>query len=299
MTSRTVWHKLLLMKRVLLSLAVAFLLVAPSVFAHESEQDSDQESGLREGIRKNLPAHLRPNNNVTSFHRRAVDSSEMPWQTIGRVNIGGRAHCSGTLVAANIVLTAAHCLFSKASQQMVVPGVVHFVAGYSKGEYLAHSKIRSYRVGDGYRGEDGATRANISHDWALLVLEEPLGEELGFLTAPQDWFAVPSPNDQPSEGNRKVRIEPGITTAGYPGDRGHVLSLEENCRIITTANKGRIIFTSCVALRGDSGGPILQQKGEDWHIIGVQTSALTAGDKVSGVGLSAIVYQPYLDILSE
>ncbi len=255
-------------------------------------------ASAQEGIRKNLPPHLRPENNVTSFHRRAVDSNEMPWRTVGRVNIGGRAHCSGTLVAANIVLTAAHCLFSKASGQMVVPGIVHFVAGYSRGEHLGHSKVKTYRVGDGYRGEEGATRENVQHDWALLVLEESLGNELGFLTVPEGWFEPPKPTALPRPTKRKVQITSDITTAGYPGDRKHILSLEENCNIITTANEGRILLTSCIALKGDSGGPILQKVGDGWHIIGVQTSALRAGDKISGVGLSAIVYQPYLDVLA-
>ncbi|MBO6505025.1 MAG: trypsin-like serine protease [Kordiimonadaceae bacterium] len=291
MTSQPDWLKLMNMKRVALSIIAACLLAAPGVYAQESEQ--------REGIRKDLPAHLRPQNNVTSFHRRSVDSTEKPWQSIGRVNIGGRAHCSGTLVAANIVLTAAHCLFSKASGQMVVPGIVHFVAGYSRGEHLGHSKVKSYRVGDGYRGEEGATRANMGHDWALLVLEEPLGEELGFLTVPNGWFEPPKPTAPPRPNKRKVQIAADVTTAGYPGDRKHILSLEENCNIITTANQGRILLTSCIALKGDSGGPILQQVDGTWHIIGVQTSALKAGDKISGVGLSAIVYQPYLDILSQ
>lgn len=251
-------------------------------------------NAAQDAIRKDLPANALPENNVTSFHRRAVDSSSTPWQAIGRVNIGGRAHCSGTLVAVDVVLTAAHCLYSARDQKMVVPGIVHFVAGYSKGEHQGHSKVKSYIVGDGYRGSDGASRANVAHDWALLTLENALGEDLGYLNVPDGWFDRPPSEGLPRPGPRKLQIEAGVTTAGYPGDRKHVLSLEENCRIITTANEGRILFTTCIALSGDSGGPILQKSGEDWRIIGVQTSALKAGNKISGVGLSALVYQPYL-----
>lgn len=254
-------------------------------------------------IRKNLPARALPQNNVTSFHRRAVDSTLKPWQSIGRVNIGGRAHCSGTLVAEDVVLTAAHCVYSTRDQKMVVPGIVHFVAGYSKGEYLGHSKVKSYIVGDGYRGEEGASRSNLAHDWALLSLEKPLGETLGFLTVPTGWFDQPEatalPRPMPDSKPRNLEITADITTAGYPGDRKHVLSLEEDCNIITTANSGRILFTSCIALRGDSGGPILQKTDDDWNIIGVQTSALKAGNKISGVGISALVYQPYLATLMD
>ena len=171
-----------------------------------------------------------------------------------------------------------------------------FVAGYSKGDHQGHSKVKSYIVGEGYKGSDGPTRQNISHDWALLTLEEPLGESLGFLSVPANWFQPPK-NAQPTAEPRQVEISSNIVTAGYPGDRRHVLSLEENCNIITTANEGRILFTNCVAIDGDSGGPILQKAGDAWHIIGVQTSAIKAANRVSGVGLSAIVYQPYLDAL--
>ena len=183
-----------------------------------------------------------------------MNSSIAPWQSIGRVNIGGRAHCSGTLVANDIVLTAAHCMFSRATGQMVVPGIVHFVAGYSKGDHQGHSKVKSYIVGEGYKGSDGPTRENISHDWALLTLEEPLGANLGFLTAPTGWFQ-PEVDAVPTATPRMVEISSNVITAGYPGDRRHVLSLEENCNIISTANNGRILLTDCVAIGGGQWRP--------------------------------------------
>lgn len=248
-----------------------------------------------QSIRKDIPEHMLPKNSVTSFHRRVVESSEHPWRAIGRVNIGGRAHCSGTLVAADIVLTAAHCLYSRREQKMVVPTIVHFLAGYAKGEYQAHSRVSAYTVGQGFDGSAGPSRSNLPHDWALLTLEEPLGTELGFLSAPESWFETARAGTLSAP--RNVKIDAAITTAGYPGDRAHVLSLEEDCQISATAGKGLILFTSCIALKGDSGGPILQENGDGWSVIGVQTSATKVGEKLAGVGLSALAYQPALDTL--
>lgn len=252
-----------------------------------------------QGIRKDLPAHMRPNNNVTSFHRRVVENTEHPWQAIGRVNIGGTVHCSGTLVAANIVLTAAHCLYSRRMKKMVVPTSVHFLAGYSKGEFRGHSDVKSYRIGSGFDGAKWNDRSNAMHDWALLVLNEALGERLGFLALPPEWFDASARAQSSKQSAPGVAIDELVTTAGYPGDRKHVLSLEENCKIVTTANSGRILFTNCVALGGDSGGPILRLKDDKWAIVGLQTAAIRVDDQLSGVGLSALAFHPYLEVMAE
>ncbi len=189
-----------------------------------------------QSIRKDLPPELRPKNNVTSFHRRAVENTEHPWQAIGRVNIGGTVHCSGTLVAANIVLTAAHCLYSRRLKKMVVPSSVNFLAGYSKGEFRGHSKVQAYIVGAGFDGSKWNDRSNALHDWALLTLNKPLGGNLGFLSLPPEWFENTT-NQTRKTATPGVAIDEKVTTAGYPRDRKHVLSLEENCKIITTASR--------------------------------------------------------------
>ncbi|HYD29918.1 MAG TPA: trypsin-like serine protease, partial [Azospirillaceae bacterium] len=72
--------------------------------------------------------------------RKPLDSQEWPWSAMGRVNQASRrtlGHCTGTLVAPKVVLTAAHCLYNSALHRPAKPHEVHFLAGYRRGEALA------------------------------------------------------------------------------------------------------------------------------------------------------------------
>ncbi|MFM7083617.1 MAG: trypsin-like serine peptidase [Hyphomicrobium sp.] len=59
-----------------------------------------------------------------------------PWDAIGQVNISGYrriTRCTGTLIASNLVITAAHCLIDQSTNKHWPLNTIHFVAGV-KGE---------------------------------------------------------------------------------------------------------------------------------------------------------------------
>src|SRR4051794_4386214 len=79
-----------------------------------------------------------------------VDATLPPWRALGRVQteLGGR--CTGFLVEARTVLTAAHCLYRRSTEAYVRPGSVHFLLGYDRGQYAAHARVVAFTVGPGY-----------------------------------------------------------------------------------------------------------------------------------------------------
>jgi len=54
------------------------------------------------------------------------------WEAVGRLDLDGRGFCTGALIAPDLVLTAAHCMFDRASGSEVDPSRIEFHAGLRK-----------------------------------------------------------------------------------------------------------------------------------------------------------------------
>ena len=175
----------------------------------------------------------------TTDRRVAVDARALPWAALGRVQteIGGR--CTGVLIAPDQVLTAAHCLMNRLTGRMLQPGSVHFLQGFSRGEYTGHARVAEIRTGPGW---DPTRRGPVGADWAVLRLSLRIAGPVVPL-----WLG-------------DVAAGAAVMLGGYQQDRSEVLLADTGCTILGTARDEagqRLIAHGCAATRGASGAPLL------------------------------------------
>lgn len=176
-----------------------------------------------------------------------TEQSQKAWDAVGRLNIRGQGHCTATLIAPDLVLTAAHCVANRRTGKIVHPDQVHFLAGFRKGSYSIHGRVATIRPAKGYFGGGRPT----SRDVALVRLRAPVSADL---VAPIDLA------DHAGVGQE-------VATYSYGRDRSFILSSEPSCHIL--GREGTLLGTSCEATPGVSGAPLILSTPDGPRVVGV------------------------------
>jgi len=201
--------------------------------------------------------------------RTAVEADAYPWSSIGRLNNAGRAFCTAVLIAPDRVLTAAHCVRSVSpGLAFAPPSAIHFLAGYRRGQYVAHSPGSAIAIAPAQPGKE-----RHESDFAIVTLARPMG-------APMRPLSVEAFDAERWHGDRKAGV--GYAQAGYSGDRAHILTRNATCGIAGFLQNGAVFAHSCDATHGDSGSPILVRRGQSYAVVGLHVASSRNG----GYGLA-------------
>jgi protease YdgD len=170
------------------------------------------------------------------------------WEGVGRIELGGDGYCTGALIAPDLVITAAHCLFEGGAPRRRED--ILFRAGDRNDDAIATRGVVQAAVPADYvsAGEDRA--AAIAADVALLRLDAPIPAST----------ARPFLIDPPPDGGR-------VSVLSYGVGRDAVLSREAGCRVL--GRRDGILAFDCDVTFGSSGAPVFRLDGSRIRIVSI------------------------------
>lgn len=171
--------------------------------------------------------------------RRLLGADEAEaWQAVGRINMEGAGFCTGALIAPDLVLTAAHCMYFKKTGRPIPADKIHFLAGWRKGWTAAHRKASRVVIHEDYDYGDANRLDRVAADIALIELENPIR---GSVVTPFEPHERPRPGDD-------------VMVVSYAQERSEAPSLQERCEML--GRQSSVLVLSCDVNYGASGAPI-------------------------------------------
>lgn len=190
--------------------------------------------------------------------RQLMDTGTFPWSVIGSIELTAGGTCTATLIASDILVTAAHCISDE--------GRINAAGEFRTGEALQGgertAQIVDYLMDERWDESVFSSGDTLDGtDWALLRIDEPLGDELGHLGV----LALVD-----DEGARAATRAP-LRQAGYSWDTGTNLSGNLDCRIVEVFNDNTMAH-NCDTTRGDSGSPFMVERDGTWSIVATDSN---------------------------
>ena len=208
----------------------------------------------------------------TAPRRTPVNSAELPWSAVAKINMTGVGSCTGVLIGPTTMLTAAHCMVDHRVGRFVSPGQVHILLGYDRGQFTTHATVARYHVPPSY--DPTQVFGTSFSDVAVLRFDQPISASV-----------VPLAEGDAGPGR-------ALMLGGYGQDRPEVILADANCIVqsLIPDRRGNLVLAhTCAATRGTSGGPVFARSGDGtWRLMGLNVTARTEGQGGGAVPASSI-----------
>ena len=202
----------------------------------------------------------------TALERMTQRGDILGWEAVGRLDLGD-GFCTATLIASDLLLTAAHCLYDEKTGEKKPFDKMLFRAGYRDGQSIAEVKISGGVAHPEYRPGVGPTIENIRVDAALLQLVRQIP------TATAGPFVIHSGAAQ----GEKVNV------VSYGRGRTEAPSWQRECTVLERA-QGILVF-DCNVTFGSSGSPVFLKENNRMRILSLVSSGVMEGDERYSFGM--------------
>ena len=161
------------------------------------------------------------------------------WPAVGRLTLdGGQGFCTASLIAPDIILTAAHCLYDEKTGDEYATKDFEFQVGWRNGRAEAFRKVKSILPHPKYHFESANTVEKVSHDVALIMLDQP----------------IYSQNIKPFVVTSLPHRGAGVLVVSYsPGLKDPPFS-QSLCKVTVAQNE--VLLLTCDVDYGASGAPV-------------------------------------------